>query len=323
MATITALYVYPVKGCAGIKVDKAAVQATGFALDRNWMVVLEDNGKFRTQRQLPKLALVQTSLPEAALLGAPSEDAALTLTAPGMSALQVPLTPPTGLPPRLIDCTCWEWSGKACDEGEVPAEWFTQYLGKPCRLVRFAGKPKPPGAASKADVDATRRLTEEEFAPSHEVAFPDGFPFLIASEESLEDLNKRLKQPLKMNRFRPNIVVRGTGPWSEDAWASLHIGSADRGVDFDSVKPCSRCKVTTIDQETAEVGDEPLKALQAFRSGEVLEYWHQKEFTHKQHSKAVHFGWNLVPRQEGEVAVGDALQVLAARPGVGSNAAAA
>lgn len=121
----------------------------------------------------------------------------------------------------------------------------------------------------------TVRPTDPDFAAGHEVAFADGFPLLLARRENLADLNSRLESPLPMNRFRPNIVLSGGGaaPWADDAWRQLGFGSSETGVAGVQVqlcKPCSRCKVTTIDQATAEEGKEPLVTLRKFRCVECM-----------------------------------------------------
>ena len=186
---------------------------------------------------------------------------------------------------------------QAEDEGEDAAAWFSTFLGTPgLRLVRFAS-------------DATRP-TDDVYA-QHRTLFSDGYPFLIASEASLEALNARLPPPaLRMDRFRPNVVVRGARPFEEDEWATFRVGAA---AEFRSVKPCSRCKVTTIDQATGEDGFEPLRALSSFRSGASLGWRCPEPGAGDSWRAQVFFAWNLVleAREPGaSLAVGDALDVL-------------
>eukprot|EP00884_Botryococcus_braunii_P010638 jgi/Botrbrau1/19576/Bobra.0035s0061.1 len=304
---ISHLEVYPVKSCKGIPVQTAIILETGFAYDRRW-VVTNERGRFRTQRDSPKLALISTSLPEEALLGEWGQlppDAALTLTAPGMEPLQVPLSPLPRPGVRAVRrVVVWEWEGEAEDEGDEAADWFSDFLGKRCRLARYIGKP----GIDAVGLDRTRRTLDPNWVPSGgETAFADAFPFLLANEASLRDLNSRLGQALPMNRFRPNIVVEGCDPWAEDGWVSLKMGS---GALLTSVKPCDRCKVTQTDQETGEVGREPLVTLGTFRSGRVLGWSALPSW-----NKAVFFGWNLVPQTVGDrLSVGDPVQILKQRP---------
>ncbi|KAK9821302.1 hypothetical protein WJX81_005032 [Elliptochloris bilobata] len=197
--------------------------------------------------------------------------------------------------------TCWEWAGTARDEGDFAANWLREVLGKPVRLVRYMGK----AGVGDADGDPARRPVDPDFGKGYENTFSDGFPIHLTAEESLVDLNKRLEAPLPMDRFRANIVVAGGEPWAEDEWAGLRIGS----LEFSSVKPCGRCKVTTTDQATAEVGVEPLKTLGDFRSGRVLG-WNARSA----YKRELMFGWNLVTDDRGTLAVGDEVVVTRMRP---------
>ncbi|KAK9788137.1 hypothetical protein WJX73_007350 [Symbiochloris irregularis] len=303
---VSELVIYPVKACKGISVKRARIGPTGFDFDRHWVVVTEDErGRFKTQRNEPKLALVQTSLPGHAFTGntaiTPSDF--LELRAPGREPLKVPLLPDPAAEKNLRSVSVWEWDGKGRDEGETAAQWLSEYLGKRCRLLGYSGKGEKWG-------NPTRRPTATEFAEGYEVGFADGFPFLLATRESLDDLNTRLKQQLPMNRFRPNIIVNDCkGAWQEDFWAGFQIMSprSHKGVPFRSVKPCSRCKVTTTDQSTgvASPEREPLTTLGSFRSGETLGWTEPKDF-----AKEVFFGWNLVCEQgSAMLLVGDLIMV--------------
>ncbi|KAK9815329.1 hypothetical protein WJX72_001876 [[Myrmecia] bisecta] len=302
---ISSLHVYPVKGCRGIEVDSADVTRTGLKFDRTWMVVTADSHRFVSQRQKPRMALIEVSLPPEALSeswGPLPPDAALTLRAPGQDPLQVALDPKGPLGATLA-CSCWEWQGLARDEGEDAAAWLSAALGRPCRLVRYIGVPQP----TEVGADATRRAVDEQYATGHETAFADGFPFTMISNPSLRELNQRMNANMRMNRFRPNITVDGCEPFAEDTWATAAVGSGSTAtppIVFDFVKPLSRCTVPTIDQETAQGGPEPTKTLQAYRSGQSLGYNQEKSFKH-----AVFFGYNLVARATGWLAVGDLLQV--------------
>lgn len=235
---VSALYYYPIKSCGAVQVEAAEIDACGLRNDRR-LLVIEPDGTFVTQREHPRLALVNPLIQ--------GDD--LTLSAPAMESLVVTLgdsgTPYTV---RIFRDTC-----EAVDQGEAAAEWFSTYLKMPCRVVTMAAH--------------FARRVNPNFAqhPQDQVAFADAYPFLMISEASLDDLNARLDTPLPMNRFRPNIVITGCEPYAEDTWPSLHIGS----VDFAAAKACVRCVVTTTDQTTTERGAEPLKTLATYRKTEA------------------------------------------------------
>ncbi len=227
---LTGLHIYPVKSCRGIALAAAELTGRGLAHDREWMVV-DAESQFLTQRALPRMALIEITL---------TSDT-LGLTAPGQSdALELSLA-------GRDDCA-------ALDEGAAAAGWLSAFLGKAVRLVRFD--------------PAHRRLSDPQWthgvdAENH---FSDGYPLLVIGEESLEDLNSRLDVPLPMDRFRPNIVIRGLGPHGEDV-ANVLSGE---GVEIRLVKPCERCSITTTDQKTAAVGKEPLRTLANYRRDATL-----------------------------------------------------
>lgn len=247
-ATIAALNVYTVKGCRGIALARARVAERGLCAvkgpaivgDREWMIVNEQDA-FVTQRTQPRLALIEPRLDEAALV----------LAAPGMAPLAVALDSSAG-PTREVGV--WESRVPAHDQGDEAARWLSAFLGVPLRLVRF-----DPAARRACDPHYTR-------GSGAHTAFADGYPLLVIGEASLADLNARLAargaMPTPMNRFRPNVVLAGLEPYDED-----HVGTitAD-SVALRLVKPCTRCRVTTTDQETAEVGSEPLPTLAAYRN---------------------------------------------------------
>ena len=287
---ITQLIVYPIKGCRGVSLARAAVTDVGLQFDREFMVVSE-KGRFVTQRTNSKLALVAPQLSPG---DAAPADGTLSISAPGMPALQVSLSPSRRR--RRMPVQVWEWSGEADDEGDEAGDWFSDFLGVSCRLVRFAS-------------DA-RRKTDATYG-NGTTLFTDGFPVLTASEASLAALNARLPPPgVPMDRFRPNLVVGGALPFAEDTWARFSAGSTVlRGV-----KPCSRCKVTTINQTTGEEGkQEPLRSLSSFRSGAAL-CWKEPGAVNGDSWRAqVFFGFNACVEAGGTLAVGDAVQVLSTR----------
>jgi uncharacterized protein YcbX len=233
--TITALHTYPVKSCRGIALTRARIDATGLADDRHWMLV-RPNGRFVTQRELPRLALIVTSV----------DASALTLSAPGVSSLVVP----RDAGETLRDVTVWKFNGRGIDCGESAARWCSDFLETPLRLVRFDAD--TPRECSREWTRDTRAVTE----------FSDGYPMLVISRASLADLNSRLPKPLPMERFRPNIVIDGVEAYDEDR---IHELRAD-GIALRIVKPCARCAITTTDQQTGERdGEEPLATLRKYR----------------------------------------------------------
>jgi uncharacterized protein YcbX len=261
--TLSSLHVYPIKSCGGLSPAEWDVDSFGLRHDRRWMVATL-TGAFLTQREEPRLALIRPALTPDALV----------LRAPGMPDLAVPLVPPKS---DRVRVEVWDDVTDGVPVAPEAAQWLSRYLGA---LVRLIWMP-----------DDVLRPTDPTYAEGYRVSFADGFAFLLISEASLEDLNRRLETPLPMNRFRPNLVVRGTEPFAEDAWRRLRMN----GIEIDVVKPCDRCVVTTTDQDTAERGKEPLRTLATFRlvDGKVL------------------FGQNVVHRGTGRLAVGAVVEVVA------------
>ncbi len=263
---VSQVNIYPIKSCAGTSLARSQIDARGFVNDRRWLVVDED-WSFLTQRELARMALIKPDV----------DDHCLRLSAPDMPAFELPVDQPG----ERVAVTIWKDSGVgAVDQGDAVAQWFSDYLKQNVRLVRFA--------------DDYLRQVSQKYAPraSDQVGFADGYPFLIASEESLADLNTRLETPLPMNRFRPNIVVRGADePYAEDTWKAIRIGD----VIFDVVKPCARCAITTTDQQTAKRGKEPLRTLATYRPG---------------NGGGPLFGQNAIQRSTGSVATGTPVEVV-------------
>lgn len=261
--SLSGLYVYPIKSAAGIPLGSAGIDERGIRHDRRWMLVDED-GRFLTQRDLPRLALVRVGI----------EPDILVVDAPGMPTLEVPMTPADG---RTMLVSIWRDLVETQRVGEEADRWFGEFLGARCRLVYLPD-------------ESVRSVAPEYSQAGDQVGLADGFPFLTISEASLEDLNARLERPVSMNRFRPNLVIRGCEPFAEDGWRHVRVGS----VTFRVVKPCARCKITTVDQKTAATGKEPLRTLARFRkvAGNVL------------------FGQNLIHDSTGVVRVGDEVEVL-------------
>ena len=269
-ATVSALYYYPIKSCRGIKVDEWQVEATGFRHDREFMVVDAATCEAYTQRELSQLALVAPTI----------QGDTLTLNAPSMSTLEIPILREG----NTLTAILWENECVSVDQGEEVARWFSEYLKVESRLVRMA--------------ENFQRKLDPKYAPNPQdhIYFPDGYPLLLISEESLEELNRRLDEPLPMNRFRANIVIKGSGiPHTEDIIKRFTLGN----VSLNAVKPCARCKITTTNQETTLVGKEPLRTLATYR---------------REESGKVMFGQNLIIENGGLLRVGDSLKINKATP---------
>lgn len=253
---VTALHVYPVKSCRGIALDVARIADTGIANDRRWLIV-DPNGRFVTQRETPRLALVGTRL----------ERDSLALELPGAAPLAVP--PLADGDAREV--VVWGDRCPGLDCGDEVAGALSEFLGRDVRLVQF-----DPRGERLADPAYTGDVVAR-------VRFPDGFPLLLVGEESLADLNSRLPSPVPMDRFRPNVVVKGLVPYGEDSVREF----ADGALRLRPVKGCTRCKITTTDQATAEVtGEEPLRTLRSYRWSSQL--------------RGVVFGQNVVLASPGE-----------------------
>jgi uncharacterized protein YcbX len=261
--TLTGLTIYPIKAARGIPAEQSVVDSFGLRYDRRWMVV-NPLGEFLSQRTHPRLALIVPSF----------DDGKLRITAPEMPPLELPLDPKDAVRSRVA---VWRDTCSASWLGEEAGDWFSEFLACDCSLVHMP--------------DRVVRPADPVYAPQGvRVSFADSFPFLLISEESLEDLNRRLTVPVPMNRFRPNLVVAGGGPYAEDGWSRISIGDLPMRV----VKPCGRCVVTTTDQTTAERGKEPLRTLAKYRNqgGEVM------------------FGQNVVHESGGTLRVGDPVRLL-------------
>lgn len=245
MPTVSSLHIYPVKSLQGIALSQAMLTTQGLAFDRQWMLV-DAEGKFVTQRQLPALARIGVSL---------STDN-LILKHDGLPPLSIPLSPP---PAVSCEVLVWRDTCSACEEDAATSRWLTQAVGQwqgcDLRLVRFA--PDFVRPVDPAYMDGT----------SAETAFSDGYPFLIVSEASLTALNTQLHangaDAVPMERFRPNIVLSGLDAFGENACKTLT--ATHSAYSITTRKPCQRCKITTVDQHTGMIADpkEPLRTLTA------------------------------------------------------------
>lgn len=265
MYELTALYTYPIKSCRGNPVTSLVLDSFGPQHDRRFMLI-DSDFKHVTQRTDPLMAGVCVSF----------DGCHLQLTLRGQ-VFRVRVSEFS----ELLTVTVWADEVDALGVGSEVAgsevdEVLSKYLGKPVRLVYM-----PP---------STYRAVDPEFSEeSAQVSFADGFPILLCSEASLEDLNSRLDNPVSMERFRPNIVISGAPAYAESEWKRVSIG----GIDFDLVKPCSRCSMITLDAQGA-FNKEPLKTLASYRLNEF----------------GACFGENLVHRSEGFLELGMSVKVI-------------
>ncbi|HSM61869.1 MAG TPA: MOSC N-terminal beta barrel domain-containing protein [Longimicrobiales bacterium] len=253
-----ALFVYPFKSAGGIGVSEVEVDAVGLRDDRRWMAV-DEHGRFVSQRPRPQMALLRTRLLADAL----------ELTAADRGPLRLPRAEPDAA--RFGSHRVWFSDRYTVDCGDDAARWMSDFLGLPSRVMRAV---RPGGQPPLTDDGHVR------------AGFADASPALVVSTASLAELNRRLDLPLPMDRFRPNIVVAGFGPFEEDRWGARRVGEVrTRGG-----KPCPRCATTLVDQSTGERGLEPLRTLATFRRNPAGE---------------VEFGVNVFFETGGVVRVGD------------------
>ncbi len=278
---VSELWIYPIKSCQGIQLQQAEVTSKGFLWDREMMVV-STKGKFLTQRQFPQLAKVRVKI------------AQNTITL----SLKDKTLEPISFIPRVegkeIEVEIWRDNTTAIDQGDRLAHWFHQLLElspeQKCRLVRQSPK-------------YIRPVNPKIVTKPTPVSFADGYPFLLTTTASLKELNRRIAETYQdeelmvpMNCFRPNIVVETELPFDEDTWKLIKLGK----IEFAVVKPCSRCIITTVDQQEGNVNTikEPLRTLGTFR-----------QFG----GQGVMFGENMIPLSEGFIRVGDNLKILGVR----------
>jgi uncharacterized protein len=246
-ARIARLFVYPVKSCAGVELQEAVLTETGLDLDRAWMVV-DEAGDFVTQRELPRMALIVPQLKQHEVV----------LRAPGMLALHLAIDSVE----EPLKVRVWRDVVDAYDMGKVAAQWFSDFLGKPLRLVRF--DPEFKRLSSK-------EWTGDMDAPNQ---FSDGYPVLVTSEASLEGLNERLAKaghgPVGIERFRPNIVLSGIEAHDEDRLDAMVVATGGEPAELRLVKPCARCPIPNIDPQTARSSPEVSDTLQGYRPDDRL-----------------------------------------------------
>jgi MOSC domain-containing protein len=276
--SLTSIHRFPVKSCRGESVPELLVEPWGLAGDRRWMLV-DEAGAVITAREVNRLVLIDPAITPYGLV----------VNAPDLPTLAVPTPDPQAQTPVSL----WDSRLTAAAAGPEADAWFSKAMGCTARLVHLD--------------DPTRRPTSPEFSgPDDRVSFADGYPLLLATEESHAALNdvvldnaRDAREPLPMTRFRPNVVVAGADAWAEDDWRRIRIGDAT----FRAVKGCARCVITTIDPDTGLTEKEPIASLARLRR------W----------DGATWFGINLVPDAAGvTIRVGDEVEVLeAVAPGAG------
>lgn len=257
---IEALYIYPLKSAQGISVSELSIVSSGAKWDRQWMLI-DEKEDFVSQRKETKLCLISQQI----------TDQFLQLSAPNMETLNVPLKYSLS---NTTAVTLFKKETPACFVGKIYDEWFSEYLGKKVRLVRS------PQEAS--------RWTSGNHGPIKEILFQDGYPFLLTTQETLAELNEKLQAQVEMTRFRPNIVVSGAKANDEESWSKFQIN----GIEFESVKACSRCSIITVDPKTSLTDNEVMRVLGSYR---------------REDGKIV-FGRNLTHNKSGRIRVGDTLQ---------------
>ncbi|MFK7885299.1 MAG: MOSC domain-containing protein [Gammaproteobacteria bacterium] len=265
---IESLHIYPIKSVAGIALERSTVENRGLAHDRRFLLI-DDNGQFITGRQQPDLVLVS----------AQSRDDGWQIDAPQMSPLR--LTPPPVDAPTVA-LRIWRDDVSGTPVSREADEWFSDYLGASCRLVFQHA--------------TAQRLVQPAHGtqPTDVVSYADGYPVLLIGSASLNDLNRRLKMPVAMSRFRTNLVAATDEAFAEDRWRRIRIGE----IEFDVVKRCARCVFTTVDPLSGQrdAAGEPLATLRSYRLDKQ--------------ERGVMFGVNLVPRGDGTIEAGAPIEVL-------------
>jgi len=262
---LSEINIYPIKSLGGISLQEAKLEERGLQYDRRWMLV-DEEGIFITQRKHFELALLQVSIADGKLK-------VFHKKSPEQS-ISFSLDEDTG---EQISVVIWNDTATALEVNVQVSDWFSDFLKFKVKLVKMPLTEK--------------RLVDPRYALNDEVvSFADGYPCLLIGQSSLDGLNERLSNPILMDRFRPNFVFTGGEPHVEDSFKDFYIGE----VLFSAVKPCARCVLITIDQQTGEKGQEPLRTLASYRTA----------------GKKIMFGQNLLHQQTGVISVGDELKVM-------------
>ncbi len=258
--TLTEIWIYPIKSLGGIRLKKANVKQKGLVYDRRWMLV-DESGRFLTQREHPEMSQF--------LLAMESDQLTIVNRVSGQFIVLDMKGENSG---ESMPVIIWDDVVEAIEVSQEHSQWFSDQLNIKCKLVFFP--------------ETNARPVDPKYAMQNEhVSLADGYPFLIIGQSSLDDLNKRLQEPIPMNRFRPNFVFTGGMPYEEDSWKKFSIGKSR----FVGLKPCGRCVLPNVNQQTGLKGLEPLATLATYR---------------KTGSK-IFFGQNLVAIDYDEVHEGD------------------
>jgi uncharacterized protein YcbX len=247
-AKIAQLFIYPIKSCGAIELKEAVLTDTGLDLDRAWMVV-DENGAFLTQREEPRMALIQPTLTSFDLI----------VKAPGMSVLKLAIDEVA----EPVTVTVWDDTVKAFDMGDEAADWFSDFLNQTVRLVRFDPEQK--------------RLSSMAWTGGIEAknGFDDGFAVLVTSVASLKVLNDKLtaagERAVAMQSFRPNVVLTGIDAYDEDRLDTLHITTKEDEVQLKHVKPCARCTIPDVDLQSGKQGTAVADMLQSYRANQLMD----------------------------------------------------
>jgi len=296
---LTGLFLYPVKSLGGISVPSASLDALGLFGDRRFLVI-DESGRFLTQRTLPRMALVATALDATHLTLSISSSPLLPL-APAAS-LRIPRASDPSAPLRTV--SVWQSENLLAEDcGEPAATFLSDFLGARCRLVRIGPafhRPIPPQKLPPVPGSQLSTLDPQLSTSPSQVTFADAYPLLVIGESTLADLNDRLlargAAALPMDRFRPNLVIAGAPAFAEDMWTRFRVGGT---AVFRAGGPCARCTITTTDQATGERdGPEPLRTLATYRRDAT-------------DPTDVNFGQNLIHEtKSGSLTVGDAVLPL-------------
>lgn len=258
------IYIYPIKSLGGIRLEKSLIEEKGLQYDRRWMLV-DHRGTFITQRKYAGLSMLQ--------VGIENKELFVQHKANNELRISFPIEQNTN---EKIAVSIWDNSAHGVEVSKAVSQWFSDYLQFEVKLVKLPEEeriPVDPRYATKGEI----------------VSFSDGYPCLIIGQSSMDFLNEKLDQPVKMNRFRPNFVFAGGTPHFEDQIKTFSLGE----IMFSAVKPCARCVLITVDQESGIKSQEPLKTLATYRTL----------------NNKIMFGQNLVHQGTGYIRVGDELKV--------------
>ena len=274
--TISEIWIYPIKSLPGIRLQNATVKEKGLHLDRRWMLV-DHTGRFLTQREHPEMALFNLTFESDFLFICYKNSLMNRGSTYDLNSAVIKLDLEAELTGALVKVHIWKDEVTTIEVNPLLSAWFSKQLNFICKLVFFPE-------------NKCRNIDPEYAQNKEQVSLADAYPFLIIGQSSLNELNSRLPLPMTMQRFRPNFVFINGLPHAEDSWKNFKIGR----VNFEGVKPCARCVLTTVNPETGEKGLEPLKTLSGYRvrNGKVI------------------FGGNLIGRNTGEVCVGDLIEVI-------------